>query len=298
MKFSEIQMNVATDQAIAGIQKHIPAISLFARSFSSQAGEQFNGVAVPVFANGDGAKVQDAKNPSTDVWGSGEALNGAVITLDKNISKVYALTDYEAASADNLYLADGARAIADQLTMAACKYVFTEVLKDSNLTAVLGDGDALSSYTATAPSDKAGFAGLFATASDAGLNPYDCVLVLNATKFAALMGALDSSVYGGPDAVRNGVIEGLYGFRGVVMSPFLNEGVKGYIIPYNSLGVVSRWDKPAIDGYSDVWTAVDGKTGFTVGYRAYEDLSSGKAFIGGNILFGAKVLQKGIIKLT
>lgn len=297
MKFSEIQLNVAADQAISGIQKHIPAISLFARSFSSQAGEQFNGVAVPVFANDDGAKVQDATNPATDVWGNGEALNGAVIGLNKNISKVYTLTDLEASAADNLYLADGARAIADQLTMAACKYVFAETLKDSNLEAVLGE-DALSSCTATAPSDKAGFAGLFATASDAGLNPYDCVLALNATKFAALMGALDSSVYGGPDAVRNGVIEGLYGFRGVVMSPFLNTGVKGYIIPYNCLGCVSRWDKPAIDGYSDVWTAVDPKTGFTVGYRVYEDLASGKAFIGGNILFGAKVLQRGIIKLT
>ena len=142
------------------------------------------------------------------------------------------------------------------------------------------------------------FAGLFGVASDAGVNPYDCVLVLNAASYAALMGTLgDSYMYGGPEMIRSGVVEGLYGFRGVVCSPFMPSGTKGYIIPWNSLGVVSRWDKPAIDGYEDTWTAVDPKTGFTVGYRVFEHLCKGKAFIGGNCLFGAKVLQAGIITL-
>ncbi len=175
------------------------------------------------------------------------------------------------------------------------KYVFENTLADSNLSTV----QTLSDYTETMPSTKAGFAGLFGVASDAGVNPYDCVLVLNAASYAALMGTLgDSYMYGGPEMIRSGVVEGLYGFRGVVCSPFMPTGKKGFIIPWNSLGVVSRWDKPAIDGYEDTWTAIDPKTGFTVGYRVFEHLCKGKAFIGGNVLFGAKVLQKGIITLT
>lgn len=295
MKFSEIQLNVASDQAIAGIQKHVPAISLFARSFNARPAEQFTGVAVPAFANLSGASIQDANNLTSDIWCNGEELQGSVVALEKNISKVYALTDYEAANTDNLYLADGARAIADQVALEAVKYVFTNTLADSNLSTV----QTLSDYTETAPSTKAGFAGLFATASNCGLNPYDCVLVLDAATFASLLGTLgDSYVYGGPEMVRGGYVENLYGFRGVVMSPFMPTGKKGFIIPWNSLGVVSRWDKPAIDGYSDVWTATDPKTGFTVGYRVFEHLCKGKAFMGGNVLFGAKVLQKGIITLT
>ena len=295
MKFSEIQLNVAADQAIAGIQKHVPSISLFARSFNSRPAEQYTGVAVPAFANLSGATTMDANNITADIWCNGEELQGSVVSLEKNISKVYSLTDYEAAATDNLYLADGARAIADQVTLEAVKYVFETVLADSNLSTV----QTLSDYTATAPTAKAGFAGLFATASDKGANPYDCVLVLNPATYSAMLSSMgDSYVYGGPELVRSGVVENLYGFRGVVMSPFMPTGKKGFIIPWNTLGVVSRWDKPAIDGYSDTWTAVDPKTGFTVGYRVFEHLCRGKAYIGGNVLFGAKILQKGIITLT
>ena len=294
MKFSEIQINVASDQAIQGIQKHVPAISLFARSFTPRAGEQYNGVAVPAFANLSGATSQDANNLTSDIWSDGEELQGAVVPLQKNISKVYALTDLEAANTDNLYLADGARAIADQVTLEAVKYVFTEVLADSNLSTV----QTLSDYTETAPTTKGGFASLFATASDAGLNPYDCVVVLNPTTYAALLSTMDYNILGGVEAVRSGVVDSIYGFRGCVCSPFMPTGKKGFVVPFNCLGVVSRWDKPAIDGYADTWTAIDPKTGFTVGYRIYESLGKGKAFIGGNVLFGAKVLQKGIITLT
>lgn len=173
--------------------------------------------------------------------------------------------------------------------------MFTNTLADSNLSTV----QTLSDYTETAPTTKAGFAGLFAIAGDKGLNPYDCVVVLNNATYASLLSSMgDSYVYGGPELVRSGVVENLYGFRGVVNSPFMPAGKKGFIIPWNSLGVVSRWDKPAIDGYEETWTAVDPKTGFTVGYRVFEHLCKGKAYIGGNCLFGAKILQKGIITLT
>ena len=251
-------------------------------------------MAVPAFANLSGATVSDANNITSDIWCNGEELQGSVVSLEKNISKVYALTDYEAAATDNLYLADAARAIADQVTLEAVKYVFENTLADSNLSTV----QDLTAYTDTAPTTKQGFADLFATASDKGLNPYDCVAVLDAGTFSKLLGTLgDSYVYGGPELVRSGVVENLYGFRGVVMSPFMPSGTKGYIIPWNSLGVVSRYDRPAIDGYSDTWTAIDPKTGFTVGYRVFEHLCRGKAYVGGNVLFGARVLQKGIITL-
>lgn len=295
MKFSEIQLNVAADQAIAGIQKHVPSIASFARSFNSRPAEQYTGVAVPAFANLSGATTMDANNITSDIWCNGEELQGSVVSLEKNISKVYALTDYEAAATDNLYLADAARAIADQVTLEAVKYVMQTTLADANLSAFA----ELSDISADAPTSKQGFAGLFNVANEKGANPYDSVLVLNPATFSALLSSMgDSYVYGGPELVRGGTVENLYGFRAVVACPQLAAGTKGFIIPWNCLGVVSRWDKPAIDGYSDTWTAVDPKTGFTIGYRVFEHLCRGKAYIGGNCLFGAKILQKGIIKLV
>lgn len=295
MKFSEVQLNVASDQAIAGIQKHVPAISLFARSFTPNASQQFTGIAVPAFANLSGATTMDANNITSDIWCNGEELQASVVSLEKNISKVYALTDYEAANTDNLYLADAARAIADQVTLEAVKYVMQTTLGDANLSTFA----ELSDISADAPTTKQGFAGLYNLASEKGANPYDCVVVLNPATFGALLSSMgDSYVYGGPELVRGGFVENLYGFRGVVACPQLASGTKGFIIPWNTLGVVSRWDKPAIDGYSDTWTAVDPKTGFTIGYRVFEHLCRGKAYMGGNVLFGAKILQKGIIKLV
>ncbi len=57
MKFSEIQLHVAAETAIAAVQKHVPSISLFARSFTARPAEKFTGVAVPIFANLSGATV-------------------------------------------------------------------------------------------------------------------------------------------------------------------------------------------------------------------------------------------------
>ena len=279
-KFADIQLTVASEQAIAGIQKHVPKISLFAKSFSGRAGSPYNAVAVPVFANLSGVADVDYKDPTVDKYCSGEQLEGAMIPLNKQFVKSYALTDYEVGSTDNLYLADGARAIGDQLGLEVANYVFGSVLDSAEIT-----------LSAATPSTKAGFAGLFAAAANGGANPYDCVVALNATTFATLLGTLDSYVYGGPEAVRDGVVPGLYGFRGVVVAPTLPEGVNGFIIPWESIGVAARWNKPAIDGYEASWEAVDDKTGFPIGYRVFEHLCRGTAYIAGDVLFGAKCLQ-------
>lgn len=291
MKFSEIQINAASDRAIAGIQKHVPKISLFANSFSGRPGQAYNGVAVPIFQAGAVSAYTtqgQGANLLADKYCNGEQMNGTVIPLDKLFVKSYALTDYEVGSTDNLYLADGAGAIADQLGLEVANYVFGTVLDDVSIT-----------KTASTPTTKKGFAGLFSEAATQGLNPYDCVLALNAPTFASLLGELDSYVYGGPEAVRDGVIPGLYGFRGVVVAPTLPTGVNGFIIQWNSLGVASRWNKPAIDGYDAAWAAVDDKTGMPIGFRVFEHLCKGAAMFSGEILFGAKLVQpEGIVKIT
>lgn len=286
-KFSEIQLNVAADQAAIAVQKHVPKISLFAKSFSDGVGQPFNGIAVPVFANLSGV-ADVAPNAIEDKYCNGEQLEGTVIPLDKQFIKSYALTDYEVGSTDKLYLVDGARAIADQLGLAVANYVFGNVLSSADIT-----------LSASTPTAKQGFADLFASAADNGINPYDTVVALNPTTFAKLLGSLDSYVYGGPEAVRDGVVPGLYGFRGVVVAPTLPAGVNGFLIDWESIGVVSRWNRPAIEGYQAVFNATDEKTGMTIGYRVFEHLCRGTAYIAGDILFGAKILQpKGIIKLV
>lgn len=291
-KFSQEQLNVASDRAAIGIQKHVPKISLFAKSFSGRPGQPYNGVAVPIFSNLSGVG-KYSPGALDDKYCNGEQLEGAVIPLDQQFVKSYALTDYEVGSTDKLYLADGAQAIGDQLGLEIANYVFANVLSSTEITATT---------QLTALTDKAGFANLFAAAANAGANPYDCVLALDPTTFAKLLGTMDSYVYGGPEAVRDGVIPGLYGFRGVVCTPTLPaamSGTGGFIIPWESIGVAARWNKPAVEGYQAAWATVDEKTGMPIGFRVFEHLCRGTAYIAGDVLFGAKLINPSkIVKIA
>lgn len=287
MNFSEVQLNVASESAVMGIQKHVPKIDLFAKSFSGRANQPYNGVAIPLFSNVSGVTTY---NPTSldDKYCPGEALEGAVIQLDKLTVKPYALTDYEVGSAGNDYLADGARAMAEQISLEIANTIFGQTLSSTSIT-----------LSATTPTTKAGFAGLLSAAANNGINPYDSVIALNANTFSTLLGTLDSYVYGGPEAVRDGVVPGLYGFRGVVLAPTMPAGVNGFIIPWESIGIVNRYNKPAIDGYEATFSAVDPKTGFTIGYRIFEKKCAGTMVMAADCLWGVKLIQPSkIVKLV
>lgn len=146
-------------------------------------------------------------------------------------------------------------------------------------------------------SSKAAFAQLGKVAADNGIDATYSTLVLNPENFYGLLGHLDSNVYGGPEAIRDGIVPNLFGFKAVVRTPYLPAGTIGAIIPEDTLGIVSRVNAPVIDGYINTWTA-EGEDGLTFGYRVYEDLAKGKALLGADCLFGAKVLRAGIVRLV
>ena len=106
-----------------------------------------------------------------------------------------------------------------------------------------------------------------------------------------MLSALDYTVYGSADAIRNGVIPGHYGFKGFVCAPNLPEGVNGAIICDTAVGVASRYLFPGTEGaYPEAWAATD-ESGFTIGYRRFMDLATGSNKFAADVLFGAKLLQ-------
>ena len=286
MAFSDIAIKKASESAIFGLQRHMGAFKLFAHNFSPVAGTQYAGIQVPVYNLSAAADFVEGTN---DYCSGADKVDGTVITLDKHFVKSIALPDtgigvasgdYAGAAngeAELNFIQDGARAIADVLGTAASKYVFG-MFNASNV-----------ALSATMPTTKAGFAGLMKVCDDNGVDPFDCALVLDPENYGALMGTLDANIYGGPEAIRAGVIENIYGFKGVVMTGYLPEGVKGVIVPRDSFGVVTRINKPTVDGYVNTWTAEDGN-GIGIGFRVFEHLCYGKALLAGDMLVGAKIL--------
>lgn len=290
MALSDIAVKKASDAAIFGLQRHIGAFSLFAKNFSPASGTQYSGIQVPVYSLTDAA---DFVEGTTDWCSGADSVDGTVITLDKHFVKTISLPDTgvgTSAGAGNgevelNFIADGAKAIGDVLGTAASKYVFGQFTQ-ANVTA-----------SATMPTSKAGFAGLLKICDDNGVDPFDCVLVLDPENYGALLATLDANVYGGEEAIKNGYVPNIYGFKGVAMTGYLPTGVKGVIVPRDSFGVVTRVNVPTIDGYANTWTVEDAN-GLSIGMRVFEHLCYGKALLGGDLLIGAKVLQDKAIRLV
>lgn len=282
MAFSDLQIKIASEAAAMGVQPHIANLKYFAKDFSPSVEKPFAGVMVPVYS----LSAANEFNEDSNNWCSGQnEVNGVVINLDKHFIKSLKLTDIQKGETDINFLRDGSKALAETLARTVNKYAFETIVAGAEL-------------TATAPSDKAGFAGLIKVAADNGINPYESVLVLSPAKFGTLLASLDSMIYGGPDAIRYGVVPNLYGFRAVEWSSYLGENVNGLIIPYDAVGMVTRVNAPAIAGYAAVYTG-ETEDGFAIGFRAFEHLCKGAMYLGADVLAGVKVLQPGkIVKLV
>lgn len=274
MAISDLAIKAASESAVIAVQRHLSQFKNFAHNFSPMAGVQYGAVVVPVYNLSASSEFAEG----TKDWCNGaNSLDGAVITLEKHYINTIQLPDDVNSKGDINFIADGAKAIAGKLALDAEKYVYSKFTADNTLSAAV-------------PTTKAGFAGLMKICDDAGVDPYECTLVLDAENFGTLMSTLDANVYGGPEAVRNGMIEGLYGFKAVMMTGALPTGFKGLIVPYGVAGVVTRVNQPAINGYSSTWTVED-ENGIGIGFRSFEHLCYGKALLGGDILVGAAVLQ-------
>lgn len=276
MAFNDLQLKVATETAIMGLQPHMASLKYFAHNFKELEDRKGSAIAVPVYSLTEAADFDTDSNN----WGSGEnEIQGEVLNLEKHLIKSIALDDVAANTTEVNFLRDGTKAIVDVIAHGANKYVYGMINETNCPTSA--------SFSGT---DKTAFANLFKIASDNGINPYEAVVVLTPEYYSKVLSFLDAVVYSNDQAVKYGVVEGLYGFRAVIASSYLPAGVKGAIIPYQCVGIASRINKPAVDGYVNTWTATT-EDGFALGFRVYEDLAKGVARLGADVLMGAKLFQ-------
>lgn len=276
MAFSDLALKAASESAVMAAHKNLAKLSLFAKNFSELQGVPGKSIAVPVYDLSAAA----AFVAGTNDYGTGSnEIGGELITLDQHLVKSVSITDVEEAETGIRWAADTAYALADMLTRGVNDYVFGLI----NATNV--------ELSADTPTTKATVAGLYAIAEGNDIPVDQCIVALKPTQFAGVLSALDYNIYGSTDAIRLGVIPGLYGFKGFVCAPNLPEGVNGAIICDTAVGVASRYLFPGTDGaYPQAWAATD-DSGFTIGYRRFMDLGAGSNKFAADVLFGAKLLQ-------
>lgn len=140
----------------------------------------------------------------------------------------------------------------------------------------------------------------------AEIDPAECVLMLNGKAYGEVLSTLDANLYGGPEAIRSGMIEGLYGFDTVMLNDQLlregqelpngntvtGENLIGAIIPRNALGIAGRV-VPVLNPHLtvEVGTVTDENSKLTIQFRRVGDANTDSSTLTAEALFGAKLLQ-------
>lgn len=124
----------------------------------------------------------------------------------------------------------------------------------------------------------------------------DTVLALSPDLYAETLALFDTNVIGDSNAIRNGYVGNLYGFKAVIQLNDLPTGVIGAIIPSNAVAIASRAvtvGDPSC--YSEVGAASD-EFGFTLTFLRHGSAAKGKGFLNATSLWGAALVQPSKIK--
>ena len=274
--FDDLKMKVAAEASIQAMHAEMAKLQDFVHDYTELEGRKGEAIAVPVIDLSASAEF----DADTNNYCNGQnEVDGALVNLDKHFVKSVMITDRQLAATDFNWLRDIATAETNVIARSINKYVFG-LINETNcpLSATL---DVTS---------KTAVANLYKIATDNDIPVGDAVVVLGPTDYQKVLSYLDSNVYGGSEAIREGRIPGLYGFRAFVCSTFLNEGLKGAIVSRDAIGLASRYLEPMEGAYPDAWRASDGDIA-TIGFRHFANLCTGRRYLACEALFGAKVLM-------
>lgn len=300
--FSELAVKAMSDYAVFAAHNNLAKLQLFSHTFTELNGRAGETIAVPVYDLSAGTDF----NLTTNNYGTGvNEIGGLLVTLDKHYCKSVSIMDADLAFTGINWARDTAGALAERITRDINDYVFgTALAGDSTTSAEIQSAD-ISGYIPDTGADEKVIAKLYALAegntSDGGKDmPADkCVVVLKPAQFATVLGLAKYSTLGSGEYIKTGVLPGLFGFKGFVCSPTLPTGWKGAVVLDEAIGVASKYLAPSTAGsYPQAWSATD-DNGFTIGFRRYMDLATGRNNFAVEALFGAKLLQPSkIIKLV
>ena len=285
MAFNELHLKAAAESAVLETNFALAPVSEFAHYYSELDGRPGDAIVIPDFTGLDEAG--EFNETSNNYQSGSNQVEALTVNLDKHLISQISFTDRDYTETAVNFFVDGGKSIGKKIAKAVNTYVFG-MINATNVTQKAEIGKL----------DKTVAANLFKIAADYDLDIGDTVVVLDPLKYSQLLADLDSNVYGGPEAIRRGVVVGLFGFKSVICSNKLPEGTVGALVQNGALGVVSRYLPPSIAGAYPMTTEATDENGVKMGYRYSTNLATGRNYIAADALFGAKILlPKKIVRL-
>lgn len=311
----------AANTAILKAQRAIAKLTKFATDFTPEAAQPGSTMMIQFFDDGLASEFNEATNNYSHADGSTSFIP---VTFGSHIKKSFAFTpkDYLAVNGSKFWENSGTaagRAVEIGILLAVSKLFNATLIPTSGqdkqedassgrVTGTLLDFGAWNEQVfGTGAFDKNKVAINARQYCDAAeINAGECVLMLTAKAYGEVLASLDANLYGGPEAIRYGMIEGLYGFDAVMENDLLNktldtstgklvdngQNLVGVIIPRNAVGIAGRV-LPVLNPklYEEVGTVTDEHSGLTMQFRRGGAWETDRSVMTCEALFGAKLLQ-------
>lgn len=285
MAFETLQMKIAAQKAIPAAMFRIARITGFATGFSEAETAAGTAVIVPLF---DAGEAGDFNADSNNYAGTEKGVTGVEVPLNQHLVKSLTYTDKDFTECAVNFWQGAGYAIGKTIGSGMSKRAQAVITKANFAQELV--------MTAAQAAVKTTLTKLFEAAAQAEIDPADASLLLNPTYFAAILSVLDASTYGGQDAMKGGVIPGLYGFENVVCSTQLpqteGENLVGAIIHKEAIAVAGRPLPPqSRSAYEETGIQTDPGSGLSIGFRRFGDPKTGRNYIAGEAIMGVKPLQ-------
>ena len=281
-------LKAGADKCILAARPYLEKIALFSTNFSAAAAKQYDALAVEVLASssedfGVGAGYTHPTN----------TIKPATITLNKHRKSTFTIGDKDAITNE---LAPCWEKFGPKSGEAVGKYAIQQVM------ALLTYSDRTGTITQATYASLADFTAIMAKVTDAGLDPWQCNLVLTPTAYAALLAVLPAYVKGDNAAINYADVGEFLGFKSVIMSP--NASVVsaatpasngfGFVVPEGAIGVADRVVPPVMEGGNliEFGTFTDELTGFGFGNRVVVDADQGTCSWTVDCLFGCALTKQ------
>lgn len=284
---------IVSTNALEAFTKLLCPLNAFTTSFDNEAGQVGDRIEIPFvtqFGN-NGSTTVGAFNASSNNYSTAGTtdIDAVQVSLGNHQKTTWGITDFEAAE----YQIAQLERFGSQKGNDLATKIFTDVTglmtsgNFSNNTAV----GAANAFTLDELLDAR------AKIVARGANPADCSVLLGSGHFNALLGdaRFSADAYGGAEAIRQGVIPSLAGFRAVYECPNIASGasVNGVIAHPNAIAVAFRYLQPT-EGGASAYTRTDRLTneyGMTMGYRQYYEPQLGKSFATLEAVYGFSVVD-------
>ena len=270
--------------------KVLPAQLNFLGAFSTDVSDEVKDpgekIQVPLVEMDEAAAFDRASNNFARPAGTPKT---ATVTFGAPIIAGFAVTAAQARNIQRRWWEGKADLNATAVAASAQTAVTNLVTKANFAKAVTSVGNAASFA-------KAGVAKIAAAVESATnkLRVKFSTIALSGEYFYYLLSGLDASVYGGPEAIRNGVVPGLLGFNKVMCMQGLD--IPGFVCEPSAIAFASRGFRPADDTpYRAIREIKEPESGLTLTLVEYGDGPSGDLSESVTTRIGASVGDSGAL---